>query len=141
MPAQLRTSRALSALNITPLIDVVFLLLIFFLVASQLADSERELPVELPSAASATPMIERSRELVIDVDRQGEMFFEGVAIDVPQLDQILGRATSGDGERQTVVVRADRDAVVQSVVVVLDACNRAGADYLLATRDEEEGTP
>ncbi|MEZ6091859.1 MAG: biopolymer transporter ExbD [Pirellulaceae bacterium] len=54
-------SQATSTLSLTPLIDVVFLLLIFFLVASRFAQEDRRMPIELPSATSATPMTEQPK--------------------------------------------------------------------------------
>ena len=61
----------------TPLIDVVFLLLIFFLVASRLSQEDRELDVPLPTAANAMPMTSEAQELVVNIDDQGGIVVNG----------------------------------------------------------------
>ena len=61
MAIKLKQGRALGSLSLTPLIDVVFLLLIFFLVATRFAQEDRELDVELPSASEAKPLVASQR--------------------------------------------------------------------------------
>jgi biopolymer transport protein ExbD len=140
MPAKLKQPAAVAALSLTPLIDVVFLLLIFFLVASRFAMEERELPVELPSASSAVPMMQRPRELVIDVDSQGNVFVDGLPRSIDQLEQLLAQAVASNPTNQTVVIRADRRTEFQAVVGAMDACNRSGiADYVVVAREESTG--
>ena len=56
MSVRIQKGKALEALNLTPLIDVVFLLLIFFLVATQFSQDDQQLPIQLPSAKNAVPM-------------------------------------------------------------------------------------
>ena len=57
MPVAIKKGKALDLFNLTPMIDMVFLLLIFFLVSSEFAkDDAKEMPVDLPSASSALPM-------------------------------------------------------------------------------------
>ncbi len=73
MAIQIQKGRALDALNLTPLIDVVFLLLIFFLVATRFAQEDRELPVQLPAASSAMPMTMEPQELVVNIDQNGSI--------------------------------------------------------------------
>jgi biopolymer transport protein ExbD len=140
MPATLKQPAAVAALSLTPLIDVVFLLLIFFLVASRFAMEERELPVELPSASSAVPMMQRPRELVIDVDAEGKVFVDGLPRSIDQLDQLLAQAVANNPTNQTVVIRADRRTEFQAVVGAMDACNRSGiADYVVVAREDSTG--
>ena len=73
MAIELKQGRVLGALSLTPLIDVVFLLLIFFLVASRLSQEDRQLDIALPSAANAMPMTVMPQELVVNVDVQGRI--------------------------------------------------------------------
>ena len=77
MAINIRKGKALEALNLTPLIDVVFLLLIFFLVATRFAQEDRELPVKLPSASNALPMTMEPNEIVINVDAAGGYVVRG----------------------------------------------------------------
>ncbi|HBB74725.1 MAG TPA: biopolymer transporter ExbD, partial [Planctomycetaceae bacterium] len=61
-------------LDMTPMIDIVFLLMIFFLVATRLDEDARSLDVVLPQAAAARPLTSRPSELVITIDRDGACF-------------------------------------------------------------------
>ena len=67
MAVKIKQGRALAALSMTPLIDVVFLLLIFFLVATRFEQEDRELDVVLPSASEAKPMTVAPEELFVNI--------------------------------------------------------------------------
>ena len=71
MAVKIRSSRALGTLNLTPLIDVVFLLLVFFLVATRFAEEDRELDVLLPSASEAAAVTAEPNELAINISETG----------------------------------------------------------------------
>lgn len=130
MAVKLKSSQALSALNLTPLIDVVFLLLIFFLVTSSLSEEDRKLDVILPSASSAAPMTAEPRELIISVDQQGKFFLDAKEIAADELREVLRRAVVDNPVKQSVIIRGDRRVEFQFVVTVMDLCNQAGiSDY------------
>ncbi len=96
MPIQIRRGTALDAMNMTPLIDVVFLLLIFFLVATRFAQEDRELPVQLPSASNAMPMTMEPQELVVNVDDKGMYFVDGQVLDANGLERVLQTAATNN---------------------------------------------
>ena len=122
-----------------PLIDVVFLLLIFFLVTSEFEEEERRLDIVLPTATSAVPMTSKPREMVIDIDTQGELYLSGKATDLAELQILLESAVSNNPTNQTVVIRADRATAFQPVVSVMDVCNRTGVtDYSVTTKEGPE---
>ena len=79
MSVNLKKGEALSTLSLTPLIDVVFLLLIFFLVATKFAEEERELNVLLPDASEAQPRTSKPRETIVNIDEAGTLFRLGTA--------------------------------------------------------------
>ncbi|QDV65683.1 ExbD/TolR family protein [Crateriforma conspicua] len=136
MAVKIKKSSAAGTLSLTPLIDVVFLLLIFFLVTSEFEDEERRLDIVLPTATSATPMISRPREIIIDVDSSGQVFMRGEPTDLVNLEQLLIKAVADNPADQSVVIRADREASFQPVVSVMDVCNSTGvADYSVTTRE------
>ena len=64
-------------LELTPMIDVVFLLLIFFMLATTFLDPEREIELELPQADSATELSQEPDEIVLNVLSDGRVFFVG----------------------------------------------------------------
>ena len=71
MAVTIKRTSAIGSLSITPLIDVVFLLLIFFLVSSRFSEEERELDLNLPSVSEALPASAQPAEMVINIDEQG----------------------------------------------------------------------
>ena len=140
MAVQLKHSSVASTLSLTPLIDVVFLLLIFFLVTSEFEDEERRLDIVLPSATSAVPMIGKPREVVIDIDSDGKIYLSGQPTTVNDLQPLLERAVAENPTNQSVVIRADRASSFQPVVSVMDVCNRTGiSDYSVTTQEGPDG--
>ena len=113
------------ALNLTPMIDVVFQLLIFFMVATTFLDPEREMDVELPEAASGDPVEEQLDEIVINVLRDGGLVLSGETIQQEQLYTTLARAAERNPDTP-VTIRGDRLVHHESIVGVMDACGAAG---------------
>jgi len=74
MSVRIDKGRLGKGLEMTPMIDIVFLLMIFFLVASKLDEADRAIDVVLPQAAAAQPLTARPREFVINIDRAGNYF-------------------------------------------------------------------
>ncbi|MEO9591187.1 ExbD/TolR family protein [Rhodopirellula bahusiensis] len=140
MAVQLKRSNVAGTLSLTPLIDVVFLLLIFFLVTSEFEDEERRLDIVLPSATSAVPMTSKPREVVVDINADGTVFLRGKATPLKELELLLQKAVASNPTNQTVVIRADQNASFQPVVNVMDVCNRTGvSDYSVSTKDGPAG--
>lgn len=112
-------------LNLTPMIDVVFQLLIFFMVATTFLDPEREIEVELPEALTGEELEEELDEIIINVTREGGYVVSGEAVDRQRLDQMLAQAASRNPETP-VTIRGDRLVHHESVVAAMDACGGAG---------------
>ena len=137
--AKIKRSSIASTLSLTPLIDVVFLLLIFFLVTSEFEEEERRLDIVLPTATSAVPMTSKPREVVIDIDNEGDLYISGKVTDLGELQVFLEAAVSNNPTNQTVIIRADRTTAFQPVVSVMDVCNRTGvSDYSVTTKEGPE---
>ncbi len=136
MPVKIKKGEALGSLQLTPLVDVVFLLLIFFLVASKFEEQERELDVVLPQASEARPLVSKPRELFVNVDRQGSYYVEGRQIDNAELLKALERAAANNPGRQSVIIRADKRCAWEFVVGVMNLCNKAHIrDYRVTTAE------
>jgi biopolymer transport protein ExbD len=114
-------------LRIAPLIDIVFLLLIFFLVATTFKNPERDLSIRLPTADRGT---DRDTEpaLVIDIRASGDVLVEGNVLTPSELRARLGAL--GPTPRGGVVIRCDRKTDHEYFVYVLDACRDAGVENL-----------
>lgn len=112
-------------LDFVPMVDVLFNLLIFFLLATTIKQTEREMQIALPQAAAATPISIAMREFIINVDAEGRIFVVGEQVTTDQLTQMVADAIAANPE-QKVTVRGDRNATYANIVIVLDICKNAG---------------
>jgi biopolymer transport protein ExbD len=124
MAVQLNKGRAFESLNLTSLMDVVFLLLIFFLVATRFAEEDKELDVVLPNASEARPQIQQAVAIVINIDRNGNMFMRNQQLSPTEVDRALQQAKANNPTQQTVNIRADKRVEFDSVVQVLNLCRK-----------------
>lgn len=138
MAVKIKRGNALLTLNLTALIDVVFLLLIYFLVASKISEDERELDIPLPSAANAMPMTSELSELVVNVDQSGKYVVNDQEVRPQDLDSLIMRSVVDNPLRPAVIIRADRRVPIQAPVAVMDVCIKCGAAYSLSIADEEQ---
>jgi biopolymer transport protein ExbD len=140
---QIKRSNPLGAMNITPVIDMVFLLLIFFLVAARIEEEdERSLEVRLPQASEALPLTARPRELYVTVNSQGQYFAGGRFRSLAELEGLLMQAAADNPGRQTVIVRADERCPWRFVVNVMNLCAKARIrDVRTTTADPESARP
>lgn len=111
--------------DLTPVIDMVFMLLIFFLVATTFQQQEREAKVALPQAAASAPISSAMREIVINVTRDGTMIVNTKTVDEASLLSIL-KSAAAQNPGQKVNVRGDRDAAYGMVARALDLCKQVG---------------
>ncbi|MBN2475029.1 MAG: biopolymer transporter ExbD [Pirellulales bacterium] len=136
MAVNINKGTALSNLSLTPLIDIVFLLLIFFLVATRFAEEERELDIQLPDASEAQPLTTKPREMFINIDEQGRYFVTGKFLTLKELHPVLEAAYVNNPGRASVVIRADRKCDWEYVVAAMNACKKAKIrDYRVTTRE------
>lgn len=121
-----RTSRRTLGLNMTPMIDVVFLLIIFFLVSSHLARREQQLPLPLPHASTGQRPDERPAHVTVHVLADGSLHVAGRTVDPAGLTALLVQRRQVHGAGLAVRVRADRQVPFRQVEPVLVACSHAG---------------
>lgn len=113
-----------SELNLTPMIDVVFLLIIFFLVGSTFSEAERQFDVQVPTVSSAQPLTAPPDQLVININREGLIALGKETMTIEQLTKAL-KAASDRYADQSVVIRGDGEGKYQLVADVLAACHKA----------------
>lgn len=136
MAVTIKKSRALDGINLTPMIDMVFNLLIFFLVASQFAEEERELDVLLPTASEARPLISKPREMFVNIDREGRYVVERRVVTLNEVEGFLRQAVTDNPGNQSLYIRADRRVPFDYVVAVMNLSNKVGIrDYQVTTAD------
>tara|TARA_R110002167_G_scaffold184421_2_gene384836 strand:- start:73 stop:495 length:423 start_codon:yes stop_codon:yes gene_type:complete len=126
-------------INLTPLIDVVFLLLIFFMVTTTFT-RETRLAVNLPEA-DGEPTQESPRSIEISVSQSGAYAIDGRPLVNAQLETLmraLEETAAGDRDVALILI-ADAEATHQSVVTAMDAIGQSGFSRLsIATRKPEE---
>ncbi len=137
MAVKLKTNSTFWVINLTPLIDVIFLLLIFFLVAARLDQAERQMDVPLPSAASALPMVSEPNELVVNIDKSGNYIVSGNRLDADGLERAIRQALADNPTNLTVMIRGHRAVEFQVPVTAMDICLRCNAGYAVSIAEEE----
>jgi len=109
--------------NLSPLIDMVFLLLIFFVVTTSFV---KETGIDVQRSTAATAEVKASGSILIGVSVGGEVWMEGKRVDVRSVRGLVERALAEDPEAGVVVV-ADKNSETGNVVKVMDQCRLAGA--------------
>jgi len=113
--------------NMTPMIDVVFLLIIFFLVSSHLAKQESHLDLPLPTADSGNrESVDNQPRLTVNVLHDGTLLLAGRALSPDELSQRLRQRLSQVGPNLQVRIRSDRTAPYRCVEPIMLACLESG---------------
>lgn len=127
-------------LNLTPMIDIVFLLIIFFMVGTQFNEIEDRYDIELPTAAPVKPMTRRPDPLVINVAKSGTISLDGQPIAIEKLTERLQRARERFAE-QSVLIRGDGKSGYQSMIDVMNVCHQSQIRFSLAFQPSLEPVP
>ena len=122
-----RKSRGAVVLEVTPLVDIVFLLLIFFLLTATYVKNPH-LDVNLPEA-SLNQTSSHKKDLDIVIREDGELRYDNKNVSIDQLEGIL-RAEFANNNEAIIVVRADKGAKHGKVVDVMDLAKRIGFNKL-----------
>lgn len=125
-------------LNLTPMIDIVFLLIIFFMVGTQFAEPEDQFQVQLPTASDVQPLSSGPDPLVISVARDGRILLGNERV---MLDGLEGKLTAAreNYPAQAVVIRGEGEGRYQAIIDVLAITNRCKmASVSLAYKTTEQ---
>jgi biopolymer transport protein ExbD len=113
--------------NMTPMIDIVFLLIIFFILSSHFARQETQLELSLPAAASGQEAaVDETRRVTVNVSPDGQLQLAGATVDAAELEQKIQYESQRGGGDLEVRIRSDRQAPYHYVEPILLACARAG---------------
>jgi biopolymer transport protein ExbD len=127
------------SLNLTPMIDIVFLLIIFFMVGTQFAQIERQYDIDLPTVSAAQPLTSLPDEIVINVRRNGDIIVKTQTVSLQELRARLREAKRNYAD-QAVVIRGEGAGEYQHVVNVLAVCHEEDINSIsLAHRVHREG--
>ena len=121
-------------LNIAPLIDVVLLLIIFFMLTSHFIE-EAGINLTLPTSKTATP--QEISHIVVSITKDEKIFLNDRPVSIEKLSSYL-EPLIGKREKKEVVVKVDRDCRVQVLVSTMDEIRRAGAKAIVLSAERDE---
>jgi biopolymer transport protein ExbD len=135
MPLKLQQDD-MPSINLTPMIDIVFNLIIFFMVGARFTEMERQVSLNVPKVADTSKLPALPEKCVINVRQDGQIFLNQDSVTVEQLTARLGDARRQQ-EKLRAIVRADSDGKVQNMAAVLAACRVAGIeDIAISVRQD-----
>jgi biopolymer transport protein ExbD len=112
-------------LNLTPMIDVILVLIIFFMVATKFAEEERSVELQVPSISSRNAAMTAPEPKIVNVHRNGHVSLGSQSVTLEELKQRLAAARA-QYKRLNVLIRGDRLATHGQMTAVYDACKQAG---------------
>lgn len=116
-----RTSTSLSEINVTPLVDVMLVLLVIFMVTAPMLQTG--IDVELPETRNVRDVNPEER-IIISISRQGDIFYGSEAVNFSTIPERLRK--DARGPKDAIFLRADKDVKWNSIVSVIDAVRGAG---------------
>ncbi len=126
-------------MNLVPLIDVLLILLIFFIVTFGWAKFETEVEISVPSSDSGAPASRKVGELVVNVRQDGTTVVNGNVVTSEQLHKKFLEIAKFN-RKQAIIIRADEESRYRSMFDVLDMCHKAGLYHVsFASRAKREG--
>ena len=129
-----------AAFPLAPMIDVVFLLLIFFIATMQFSQSERELNVSVPVAEEGADARQTVGEIIVNVKEDGEVVVDNAVMTQAQLFEKLQRIAAVH-KNQAIRIRGDGQVEYQKIVEVIDVCQKAGIPHIsFATQVQRKRT-
>jgi len=134
--SQRQSLSTLSEINVTPLLDLAFVLLIIFMITTPLLESSMNLVI--PSSSAKNPPINRSQVQTVSIDRTDTIRFNNQAVDLAMLTTRLTELKAANPD-VAIVIRPDRELPVQKLIGLMDAVQRAGITKVgIATRAESK---
>lgn len=127
----------LAELNVTPLLDLCFVLLIIFMITTPLMENSIDLVV--PSSATAKTKVDSAETQIIQIDRNDVLKLNGQVTNRSDLEAALAALKARDPQI-SVVVRPDRDLAIQKFIEVMDVLKRVGIGRVGVMTRREEGS-
>ena len=119
--------------NLTPMLDVVFIMLIFFIVTTSFI-KESGVEIERPESSAASP--QPDAQLMVAITSGGAVWVDGRPVDAHRVGEAVATLVSGDGG---VVIQADREATTGRLIEVMDRIREAGVEQIAVAATQ--GTP
>lgn len=119
--------------NVSPLIDMVFILLIFFIITTNF---NRQTGVDVSKPKAQTAVSQGQKTILIGITREGTIHLFGRQVGVDRVKHLIAREIEKRPEA-TIVIIADRQAEIGKAVTVMDQCALAGAKHVSIAADRE----
>ena len=116
-------------LEITPLVDVIFLLLIFFVLSTQFIDV-KSMSIDLPSIDKKTMSNLPENRVKIEISKEGDVLINNIILDTFSLKSLNKELRSISPEIKTAIISADSDAKYQYLVTIMESLNRNGFENI-----------
>ncbi|WP_249975469.1 ExbD/TolR family protein [Vreelandella olivaria] len=110
--------------NLTPMLDVVFIMLIFFIVTTSFV-KESGIEIERPESSAATPRADA--QVLVAVTPEGAVWVDGKPVDIHRIGQEVAGMMTDDG---SVVIQADRESTTGLLIEVMDRLKQAGVEQV-----------
>jgi biopolymer transport protein ExbD len=134
--SQRQNLSTLSEINITPLLDLAFVLLIIFMITTPLLESSVNLVI--PSSGAMNPPIKSAQVQIVSIDRNETIRFNNQIVDLTALVERMAELKQRNPDI-AVVIRPDRDLPVQKLIALMDALKQAQITKIgIATRAESK---
>jgi biopolymer transport protein ExbD len=117
------------SVNLTPMIDIVFLLIIFFMVGTKFTELERKIGLQVPQVSNVGALTTAPEKKVVSLYRDGRITLDRQEVSLEQLTESLRDARS-EYTDLGVLVRGDAEGRLQSMAAVLNACKQAGVSKM-----------
>jgi biopolymer transport protein TolR len=133
-----RRRAAMAEINVTPLVDVMLVLLIIFMVTAPLLTSG--VPIDLPDSR-ADPLDQTPDQVTLSIDRAGFVFVDDSPVAVGQLPAAVARLDCGSAAAPLITLRADRALDYGRVMAVMGELNRAGCSAISLVTNSSSQAP
>ena len=128
----------MAEINVTPLVDVMLVLLIIFMVTAPLLTAA--VPIDLPDSR-ANPVDSEAQSVTISIDQQGYVYIDDAQVAVGGLAEALAALPKGDGNGPDITLRADRALDYGRVMAVMGELNRAGLNRISLVTNGSSAAP
>ena len=119
-----RQQEEAETIPLAPLIDIVFLTLVFFMATAMYSSLESEVDITLPTADTAQETERQTSEIYINLKNDGKIIVNNREYTIPELQTVLYRVAE-IYEGSAVIIRGDREAYLGRAVAILDCCRKA----------------
>lgn len=128
------TLKKKSTINIIPMIDVIFFLLVFFMLFTTFRTTPEGIDMQLPKAVTATE--QNTENFIVQIDAEGNYYYEDQSL---ELNQIISEAEVANSENTnlTIVISADKNTRYENVVSLMDGMRNVGITKLALAADKE----